>query len=558
KGKLSYMSPELVTGGKIDHRSDIFALGTLLYEMLTLKRLFMGKSELHTLSNIREARITRRMQRHDYIPDGVQEIIRRALAREPDERFQSALELEEAVADYLFEERIRTNASTIARFMAELFPERPGGGAVPAAKKKRRRATLPDAAAGGAADADAVDDTDAEGVLEDADSDDSSATSTFDEFAHAEEPARVVSDEDTLEDEIAGLAPAAEGGDGSDTWLTERDALDDLIDAVQAARAPAMQLQLPDAPGDASARLALSTFRVRSGPRAEILGPISAYNMGQLLRSRAVSGDEEVSVDGGPWTRIAASELRPLLPEVLADTGTPLHEGGLERARLPRLFLRLHAARANGMLAVARGWMRKELYYEDGVLVHVHSNLREELFARSVVADGIVPGDAVQRALEHARVQRIQLGEALVALGLLTENALRHVLIRQQERRFRELFSWPDGRFAWFGDVPVPDYARGEGLDVPSLIAGVVRGAFTAGELAAWLGPVKEHALVLRTADVIDPAKLGLEVDEQTALEALTTGATLAEAAERAGESAALRVAYLLLQADLAAVAPSE
>lgn len=530
KGKLSYMSPELVTGGAVDHRSDLFALGTLLYEMLTLKRLFMGKSELHTLSNIREARITRRMQRHDYIPDGVQAIIRRSLAREPGDRYQSALEFEEAIADYLFEERIRTNAATIARFMADLFPERPGGAAVPTRTGRRPSA------------------------LDGADGEEGGEAGTLEEQGLEAGAARGGVEEDTLEDELVVAPPGDE--DGLDTWLTERDPVDGLIEVVRAARAPVLALHVPAATDDASGRLALASFRVRSGPRAETLGPISAYNMAQLLRSRAVSGDEEVSIDGGPWTRVAASELRPLLPEVLAETGTPLTEGRLERPRLPRLFLRLCAAGANGMLAVARGWMRKELYYEDGVLVHVHSNLREELFARSVVADGVVPGDSVQRALEHARVNRIQLGEALVALGLLTDNALRHVLARQQERRFHELFSWPDGRFAWFGDVPVPDYARGEGLDVPSLIAGIVRSAFAPGELAGWLAPVRGRGLVLRTADVIDPAKLGLEAEERAALEALTAGASLEEAAAAVGEAPALRVAYLLLQADLAAVAP--
>ena len=124
KGKLSYMSPELVSGGEIDHRSDLFAVGTLLYEMLTLKRLFMGKSELQTMANVRRARITRRMEKHEYIPDAVQGILRRALAREPEERFQSAVELYEAIGDHLFEARLRVGPAQLAEFVATLFPER--------------------------------------------------------------------------------------------------------------------------------------------------------------------------------------------------------------------------------------------------------------------------------------------------------------------------------------------------------------------------------------------------------------------------------------------------
>ncbi|TNF22409.1 MAG: serine/threonine protein kinase, partial [Deltaproteobacteria bacterium] len=124
KGKLSYMSPELVSGTEIDHRSDIFAVGTLIYEMLTLKRLFMGKSELQTMANVRKARITRRMERHEYIPRPVQDIIRTALARDPDQRYQSADALYEAVQDYLFEARLRVGPQEIARFLVDLFPSR--------------------------------------------------------------------------------------------------------------------------------------------------------------------------------------------------------------------------------------------------------------------------------------------------------------------------------------------------------------------------------------------------------------------------------------------------
>ena len=63
KGKMGYMSPEQVKGGLFDGRSDLFALGVVLFESLTLKRLFLGENELK-LINIRDVKVDDRLRRH--------------------------------------------------------------------------------------------------------------------------------------------------------------------------------------------------------------------------------------------------------------------------------------------------------------------------------------------------------------------------------------------------------------------------------------------------------------------------------------------------------------
>ena len=57
KGKFGYMSPEQVRGLEIDRRSDIFAVGILMYEMITGKRLFLGESDFSTLEKVRNAEV---------------------------------------------------------------------------------------------------------------------------------------------------------------------------------------------------------------------------------------------------------------------------------------------------------------------------------------------------------------------------------------------------------------------------------------------------------------------------------------------------------------------
>jgi serine/threonine protein kinase len=59
KGKFGYMSPEQVAGMTLDHRSDIFAIGTILYELLTADRLFVAESDYATLEKVRNVAVPR-------------------------------------------------------------------------------------------------------------------------------------------------------------------------------------------------------------------------------------------------------------------------------------------------------------------------------------------------------------------------------------------------------------------------------------------------------------------------------------------------------------------
>ena len=86
KGKFGYMSPEQVRGLEIDHRSDIFAVGILLYEMVTGKRLFIGESDFSTLERVRKAEVIPPSEHNPDLPPEFEQLVMRTLARERDER----------------------------------------------------------------------------------------------------------------------------------------------------------------------------------------------------------------------------------------------------------------------------------------------------------------------------------------------------------------------------------------------------------------------------------------------------------------------------------------
>jgi serine/threonine protein kinase len=126
RGKLLYMSPEQAWGKSMDRRSDIFSLGLVLYEMLTDQRPFLGNSELSILEMVRECRIEPASSVNPAIPETLERVTMKALARNPDERYADAAEMQQDLEAILHERRPATDAD-IARFMQLLFEQEERG-----------------------------------------------------------------------------------------------------------------------------------------------------------------------------------------------------------------------------------------------------------------------------------------------------------------------------------------------------------------------------------------------------------------------------------------------
>ena len=92
-GTVAYMSPEQLRGKPVDHRSDIFSFGAILYELLSGKRAFHGETEVDTMTAVlREEPSTAQLDQAA-IPTTYQEIVRHCVEKEPENRFQSAKDL---------------------------------------------------------------------------------------------------------------------------------------------------------------------------------------------------------------------------------------------------------------------------------------------------------------------------------------------------------------------------------------------------------------------------------------------------------------------------------
>ena len=119
KGKFSYMSPEQARGQPLDHRSDIFGCGILLYELLTGQNPFKGETDLGTLERVRKAEIEPPSALAGAIPPDLEHACLCALSREPEDRYQDASELQEVLEQHCFEAGF--GRRQLAAWMQEAF-----------------------------------------------------------------------------------------------------------------------------------------------------------------------------------------------------------------------------------------------------------------------------------------------------------------------------------------------------------------------------------------------------------------------------------------------------
>jgi serine/threonine protein kinase len=124
KGKFSYLSPEAASGKDVDRRADIFAVGILLYELLTGKRLFYGETDYQTVELVRQAKVPPLAAQNAEVTPELEQVVRKALARDLNQRFQSAGDLQDALAQYLFSQRLKVTSRDIEQLVQGCLREK--------------------------------------------------------------------------------------------------------------------------------------------------------------------------------------------------------------------------------------------------------------------------------------------------------------------------------------------------------------------------------------------------------------------------------------------------
>jgi serine/threonine protein kinase len=121
RGKLSYLSPEQCLGKPLDHRSDIFSLGAVLYEWLTGFKLFTGESDVAVMRSIVDGKVYAPSYFRADLPEPVEAILMKALERDRDKRYPTAWHFQQDLDRFLNTYEFTPTSLHLSNFLKQLF-----------------------------------------------------------------------------------------------------------------------------------------------------------------------------------------------------------------------------------------------------------------------------------------------------------------------------------------------------------------------------------------------------------------------------------------------------
>ncbi len=453
KGKYNYLAPEQVSAESLDHRADLFSLAVILAELLLGGPLFEGAGQLAILLAIRDVRIDRLRAIAPQLPAGLFPILERALARAPADRFASASALSAALAPH---------AASPASARAEL------AGLVAWARDATSLARR------------------LEGYLLDAKKNGAPSAASPPSRSGATPTVRVTMESDE--------EPAP---------ITRR------VDALVGSIASGDDIP-PQSVRDAAAHVdeATCVVRTRRGGRRVV----AFTKLIESIATGTVGAEDEVDLGQGLRKLGTIAALARYLPSSTGTTtrvtgpGVPDYQVDLEETPLAATLAWVLRRLGTGALFLEKASdapgdpaegepaaPRKELYFEEGRMVLAASTEPSELLGEYLVKAGKLDRAELELALLIMHKYDGQLGDTLIALGLVDPVAMFQAIRAQGRERVASAFTWTRGRATFYAGVkPTRNDFRLD-LDVPALLmAGLGRSRDDDVVLTAHQGRMKE------------------------------------------------------------------
>jgi eukaryotic-like serine/threonine-protein kinase len=473
KGKLGYMSPEQVIGGDIDLRSDLFTVAIVLAEMLLARPMFPGRNELEILTRIYEADL-RVLERHgsDLAPE-LLAMLRKALAREREQRFQSAAELAEMLG-------VAAQAANVSLSEAELLPWLASLGILPSQSGLREVASHRDAL--------------------------SPPIPRVESLPKAPE--------------LPPLMPSRRPSAHAPSIPAP---------SISPPYRPDLPTAPPPEPGPTGDSYHL---RARGGA---LIGPLPYAAVVELVATGRVDLDTMFSSNGTSFRPLRAVDPLAALANRPAYRFSDqlrlraLWRRSIDRARLPALLYDLALGRETGLLMARSGRRQKRIYFEDGVVRFIAGSDKNELLGNRLVEAALVSPADVETAIVLASERRILIGEALVNQSVLRPTALLRALSDQLEARFIELLGWSEGELYFVRGEKSGEQSPSPALGPLELVTRGVRESYSTAELFELMGSLRSVPVARSKARRSDPARLGLNPLEQSALELAPSATSIEE-----------------------------
>jgi serine/threonine protein kinase len=599
KGKAGYMSPEQVSRGEIDARSDIFSAAVVLAELLIGRRLFVAPRELDTLLMVRYARLDR-LDRYGYHVDAeLQGVLRQGLRQHPEDRYGSAAEFRDALAGWLREgSHLPEHLDRVVGSVAAAAPV-PGADPGHASEYESEHESGHESDPTGAL---AV----SLGVLvrklyprvwrrRQHEKKDGTEPSVAAPAADARAGASTRRSEPRLRDTLPDMMPAGTQAPEEATVmmpspfdsLRDDSKTDDLriedLAAEPAARlsiAPSPAVAPTAAPAPASeaagppggAEPAASTRDTMHGlPLALLMESMAASAMPGLpglpdmaeVSDTAAPGPAEAADAAGAHADAAGADLIVLAPATSSAASMLL--GSLAATSPLAVLCRLGRERATGRLSMTTGELRKDIHVRAGEAMSVVSNVFSEHFAEYLIRQGAVSPGELSMVLAMVAQYQDSLDDALVSLQLMTAGEVaqhRAGLVRQQ---IIDVCTWRRGSYHWLprSDEAGPDAGpeADAGIDLLPVIGS---GALAVSDetVIAWLDhmePLDQARPRLHRADAAacKAFALGSAMDDVCKLLDGTQSVAAVRARFATGrrESTFLRILHLLDHAGLVTIA---
>ena len=533
KGKYGYMSPDQVVGAQLDGRSDLFAVGIVLAEMLMGKRLFTAQNDLDVLLMVRDGRLDRFDKYGKDIPKPLETIVRKGLAKHPDERFQPAAEFRDALHDLEFQFGLRVGPADVGVLASDLFDK---------------------------------------------------STEAVERLKQHSRKWEIRSDDGLARRRGAGSKPGrdqppsrkGDGAEPEDTSIPiDLDGPDaDYSDgAGPSPAATVVVTALDDALSKSMSLVELDQYATPASVPAPGWTPASVDHLTGGLGTPSPLGDATSIPDTSTYRATGASGLRsnpvrtssgePGPATGAAHTSVPSGErsvppdntGDLTLISTMRVIAQLAVMAETGLVRFARGNLVKDVYLVRGAPESVNSNTSGDRFGEYLVTRGFLRLSDLERALAEMPRFSGKLGEALVGLGFMRPLDVFRLLSQQVRERVMELFTWIEGEFSFFRGLQNPVAAFPLGLNSFEILgAGVL--ALSYDFLVGRFAPLAGFRPRAMPNPRINPEAFRLGPTPREVWGLLDGSRTLAEWTERFGSPDELltfyRTLHLLVETSLA------
>ena len=457
KGKIGYMSPEQITGEAFDHRADVFACGVILYEALSLSRLFRGDNDLEVMLKIRDGDIQEELDGLKSLPSGLRRIVKKSLETKPDERYASAADFLNDLLTFTYKSELRVTDQHLSRFLTRVFADR------------YRRTNL----------------------------------------MHRNDPVDPGAFPDLLSPQVARYRFREPNGN-----IVGPMSLETLVSVLRYRMGEGNAVSTDYNPWVPPSEVpeVVNALKVAARPAAQTGQPQSNF---AYIETTDVEPAFSPRVESGPrivLSRRMRDDPTSTLPPPTRD-GLEL-EGSLLHLPFASLLYRLYVLRINGSLLVEFASTRKEVTIDNGYPGYVASNKSTELLGNFLCEHDVITTDQLRVALDMMSEFGGRLGDVLTSERLLTRSELFHYLSLQVREKLLEVFTWTDGTFHFREDRVDDSESYPLGIDPLEIIVEGIRTRMPAACVEATFAGRIEQPLRVAPNPTVGLDRLKLNVKE--------------------------------------------